>query len=65
MKIKFISFILLINFIFSNALLNKENDCKCRIESEKRIVGGKFTGQNKYPFLASLTYNSFKFFNRK
>ena len=45
--------------------LNKETDCKCRIQTKSRIVNGRFAHHKSYPFLVSLFNNKYRFTKSK
>ena len=51
---------LLLNLVFCFLLVNvysldKKRDCKCRIQTSQRIIGGKISHHLDYPWMISLS----------
>ena len=52
----FIFAVLLLSVVSIDAL-NKQQDCKCRSQTSRRIVGGSVVNQALHPWYANLTFN--------
>lgn len=54
-----LSLILLVTFAVLVNCLNKQRDCKCKLNVNSRIVGGRKATNNKYPWYASLSISGY------
>lgn len=52
-------FILVVAFAGLTYALDKQRDCKCRLNVGSRIVGGRKAANNKYPWFVSMSTSGF------
>lgn len=58
---KFLSLSLIFLFAFASLAygLDKQRDCKCRLNVNSRITGGRKAAENKYPWYASISVSGY------